>query len=699
MKKPNRLINEKSPYLLQHAHNPVDWYVWSEEAFEKAKKEDKPVFLSIGYSTCHWCHVMEHESFENEEVAALMNDAFVSIKVDREERPDIDGIYMNVCQMLTGSGGWPLTIIMTPDKKPFFAGTYFPGESRYGRTGMEELVPGIKHLWQTKRGEILKSANEITNSIIHSSPARDEIIIEENIFDKAFNEFKRRYDYEYGGFGSAPKFPTPHNLIFLMRYWKRKKEPEALMMVEETLQSMRSGGIYDHTGFGFHRYSTDREWLVPHFEKMLYDQALIVPAYIEAYQITKNIFYKDTAEEILTYVKRDMTSPEGAFYSAEDADSEGEEGKFYLWQIEELKQALSGDEANLAVKIFNVENGGNLSADKAGWIDHMHGGTKGANILHMKKKFNDSLNELDISPESFNRIINTIREKLFNFREKKVHPYKDDKILTDWNSLMISAFARAYQVFGNEKYLTVAEDCAAFILTKMKNEKGLLHRYRDGEAGIAAHLDDYAFFISALLDLYESSFNVDYLKAAIELNDYLVKHFWDNEGGGFFFTSDESEKLLARQKEIYDGAVPSGNSIEMLNLLRLGRLTSGTGYESYSSEIGKAFAESITASPSAYTQMLAAIDFAFGPAFEIVFAGNKNSDGTRALIKVLREKYLPNKTLLLKDPGDDEIINIAPFTKDQVMIDGKASVYVCRNFSCGIPVTSVKELEELLSGL
>jgi uncharacterized protein len=581
MKKENRLAKEKSPYLLQHKYNPVDWYAWSDEAFEKARKEDKPVFLSIGYSTCHWCHVMEKESFEDEEVAKLMNDAFVSIKVDREERPDIDGIYMTVCQMLTGGGGWPLTIIMTPGKKPFFAGTYFPRDGRFGRMGMKELIPRIKELWQNKKDDILNSANQISTALQSAASLPAGNSLNEEIFKIAYKELESRYDEEYGGFGSAPKFPTPHNLIFLLRYRKRYDEKKALDMVEKTLTEMRRGGIYDHIGFGFSRYSTDPQWLVPHFEKMLYDQALLTLAYVETYQATKNPFYKKTAEEILEYVKRDMTSPEGGFYSAEDADSEGEEGKFYLWTEEEIRNILP-DDADLFIKVFNIKKEGN-------WIDSVHGTKTDTNILHLKSDLITLAKENNLTEEKLSAKIEYSRKKLYEVREKRIHPHKDDKILTDWNGLMISAFAKAAQAFNNKEYSETAKKAADFIIKDLITEDGkLLHRYRDGEAGITANADDYAFFIQALLDLYETIFEVKYLKSALKLNEDFIHHFWDRENKGFFFTPDYGEQLIVRQKEIYDGAVPSGNSIAMLNLLRIGRITAKPEFEEMADSINKA---------------------------------------------------------------------------------------------------------------
>ncbi len=693
MVRKNRLKSEKSPYLLQHANNPVDWFPWSDEAFKKARKEDKLIFLSIGYSTCHWCHVMEHESFEDEKVADLMNDSFVSIKVDREERPDIDGIYMTVCQMLTGSGGWPMTIIMTPEKKPFFAGTYFPKETRFGRTGLLELLPKINELWKTKKEEILKSSEEILIAIKKSEirTSGQEIGIE--IFDKAYNEFLKRFDKVNGGFGNSPKFPTPHNLIFLLRYWKRKKEPIALEMVEKTLLKMRLGGIYDHIGFGFHRYSTDSEWLVPHFEKMLYDQAQLVQVYIEVYQITQNDFYKNTAEEILSYVLRDMTSAEGGFYSAEDADSEGEEGKFYIWDSDELKQILDEDEIKFVTNVFNIETGGN-------WIDHVNGIMNGTNILHLKNSVDESADELSLTPEVVLQKIEIIRKKLFVYREKRIHPYKDDKILTDWNSLMISAFAKAYQVFDEEKYLKAAEKAVNFILNNlMTNDGKLLHRYREGEAAISANIEDYAFLISSLLDLYEASFNIKYLKSAIQLNKDFIKHFWDKENGGFFFASDESEEILIRQKEIYDGAIPSGNSVAILNLLRIGRITSNSEFESMASEIGKIFAHNINSTPIAFTQTLTALDFAFGPSYEIVIAGDDKADNSNELIKTIRNNYFPNKTIMFNPSQGKDLTNIAPFASNYKKIEDKTAVYICQDYSCKQPVSDISSLKKMLEEL
>ena len=696
MKKTNRLIKEKSPYLLQHAYNPVDWYSWSDEAFNKARQGDKPVFLSIGYSTCHWCHVMEKESFEDEEVAKLMNDTVISIKVDREERPDIDGIYMSVCQMMTGSGGWPLTIIMTPDKKPFFAGTYFPKESRYGRTGMKDLILQVKQLWKTKREELLKSSEKISSALMSSSSFTAGNPLNEDVFKTAYKEFEERFDEEFGGFGNAPKFPTPHNLMFLLRYWKRYGNVKALEMVEKTLIEMRKGGIYDHIGFGFCRYSTDREWLVPHFEKMLYDQALLVMAYSEAYQSTKKNFYKETAEEILTYIMRDMTSDEGGFYSAEDADSEGEEGKFYLWTTDEIKEIL-GNDSEIFIKFFNVEKEGNLPDGEAGLIDSVHNTRSDKNILHIKKGLSEFAVENDIDEKEFKKMLENGRQKLFEVREKRIHPYKDDKILTDWNGLMISAFSKAAQVFGKNIYSDYAVKAADFILLKMFDAEGrLLHRFRESDAAIFANVDDYAFFTAALLDLYETTFEVKYLKQALKLNDDLIEHFWDEERGGFFFTPGYGEKLITRQKEIYDGAIPSGNSVAMLNLLRIARITMNNSFEEKADKINRAFSRQIGKYPAGFTQFLVGLDFAIGPSYEIILTGEKNTKEAGLFLSIIEDRFIPNKIILFISSAEDPINKIIPYLINYEVQEEKITVYVCENYTCNLPVSDAGELKKAI---
>jgi uncharacterized protein YyaL (SSP411 family) len=689
----NSLISEKSPYLLQHAHNPVDWHPWSEGAFSQAKQEDKPVFLSIGYSTCHWCHVMAHESFEDAQVAKLINDAFVPVKVDREERPDIDQIYMTACQMMTGRGGWPLTIIMTPDKKPFFAATYIPKVGRFGSSGLLELIPRIKDLWTNDRDRLLDSAEKISVNLNQLRTPEAGTALDISTLTNAYEGLCQLFDLQNGGFGSAPKFPTPHNLLFLLRYWKRTGDANALDMVETTLQAMRTGGVYDHVGFGFHRYSTDARWLVPHFEKMLYDQALLAMAYSEAYQATHKVEYAATAREILAYVHRDMTSEAGGFYSAEDADSEGVEGKFYLWSMEELKAFLDKDEFSLLMKLFDIQEGGNFEIER------------GMNILALRSSLEDAASVYGIPEKEIRERLSEIITKLFAAREKRVHPYKDDKILTDWNGLMIAAFAKAAQVLGqalsdqdDQDYSQAARRAADFILEKLRQPDGrLFHRYRDGP-GIQANLDDYSFMIWGLIELYEAVFDAKYLQAALDLNSVVIEHFWDNESGGFYFTPDDGERLLVRHKEIYDGAVPSGNSVAMLNLLRLSRLTGNHQYEELADKIGRAFSIQVSRQPAAYAMLMASLDFGLGPAYEVVVVGDPDAQDTLEMLKALRSRFMPSKVVILVDSGKDSppILRLAEFTKNLSAIEGSATAYVCANHGCALPTTDAARMLDLL---
>jgi uncharacterized protein YyaL (SSP411 family) len=685
----NSLINEKSPYLLQHAHNPVNWFPWGDEAFKKAMAEDKPIFLSIGYSTCHWCHVMEKESFEDTETATLINDAFIAIKVDREERPDIDGIYMSVCQMVTGSGGWPLTIIMTSDRKPFFVGTYFPKNDRFGKSGLLSIIPKIMDLWKNRRKELLDSSEEITLAVKATSKTNSGNQSGEEILHLAAGNFKKRYDPEYGGFGNTPKFPTPHNLTFLLRYWKRYNDNSALGMVENTLIKMRLGGIYDQIGYGFHRYSTDRQWLVPHFEKMLYDQALLVPVYLEAYQATNKKLFLETAEEILSYVMREMTSPSGGFYSAEDADSEGEEGKFYLWTEDEITSILNED-PDFALNLFNIKKEGN-------WTDPMSADKIRSNILFLTQTLDETAVDLKYPPEILKERFIKIRELLFEHRKQRIHPFKDDKILTDWNSLMITAFSKAAQVTGNEVYISFARTGADFISEYLTDKSGkLLHRYRDGDSSISGNIDDYAFYIQALLDLYETSFSIDNLDEAKYMIDLAIHDFWDAETGGFFFSSKDSTDLIVNQKEIYDGAIPSGNSIMILNLLRMSKITADTDYEEKAMMINRAFSSLISKSPSAFSQALIGYDFAFGPSFEIVISSNENDHYAQMMVKEIRKYYLPAKIVLLKT-GSNNLQNIAPYVSGQNPVNGETAIYLCKNFSCDYPITDYKKIGKVLT--
>ena len=684
--KPNRLINEKSPYLLQHARNPVDWYTWGDEAFNRATSESKPVFLSIGYSTCHWCHVMERESFEDEEVAALLNDTFINIKVDREERPDVDAVYMKVCQLMTQSGGWPLTIMMTPDKKPFFAATYIPKENKYGRFGMLEIIPRIKSLWHTRRADVLNAASEVTKALRHPLTGKAGELSEETLH-RAYHSLSVSFDKAHGGFGQAPKFPSPHNFFFLLRYWKRTGDAQALHIAEHTLQNMRRGGIYDQIGFGFHRYSTDARWIVPHFEKMLYDQALMAMAYMELYQATGKKEYENVVREIFTYVLRDMTDKRGGFYSAEDADSEGVEGKFYLWTEEEISTILTKADADLFLSLYRH------SDDME--VQGIHEIPAGHFVPHMKPH-DAGQNEL---METLTRMEH-IRKKLFDVREKRVHPHKDDKILTDWNGLMTAALARGAQVFNEPVYAEAATRTMDFILEYVQTEDGrLLHRYRDGEAAIEANVDDYSFIIWALLELYETTFQTRYLQKALEYHDYLFNHFHDKKNGGLFFTSSHAEELLTRPKELYDGAVPSGNSVAYINALRLSRITGDPETDKRANDIYKAFRAQAEAMPTAFTQFLCGLDFAIGPSSEIIITGNADNQDTQALLATLRKYYAPNKIVLFRPekPENSDIETIAPFVKSHSVINSKATVYVCTNFTCALPTNDPQKMLELLN--
>lgn len=670
--KSNKLIYQKSPYLLQHAYNPVEWFPWSEEAFEKAKSEDKPIFLSIGYSTCHWCHIMEKESFEDFETAELLNKFFISIKVDREERPDVDHIYMTVCQALTGGGGWPLTIFMTPDRKPFFAGTYFPKHDRRGMQGFISLLEKVRKAWTDNRDTLLHSSNQILNAITESDVLRQEEF-EPNLIQEAFSQFKADFDTVYGGFGNAPKFPTPHNFYFLLRYWYNTRDKSALDIVEKTLDSMYRGGIYDHIGYGFSRYSTDRKWLVPHFEKMLYDNALLAVAYLETYQATKNPKYSQIASEIFQYVLRDMTSEEGGFYSAEDADSEGIEGKFYVWSVDEVKSVLGDENGIKFCEYFDITKKGNFEEK---------------NIPNLIKS---------TIPEESKDFVRKCKEALFTCREKRVHPYKDDKILTAWNGLMIAAMAIGGRILSKQEYVVAAEKAVSFIFKKLIREDGrLLARYRDGESAFPAYVDDYAFLIWGLIELYETTFKPDYLQKAVNLNKDLLKYFWDAEKGGLFVYGSDSEQLITRPKEIYDGATPSGNSVSALNFLRLARLTGEHEFEDKANELLKAFSPSIQNYPRGYSFSLIALLFTQSPTKEIVVVADTKDTETQDMLNIIHEEYRPFTISVLRNNETKEIEKIIPFIANYNSVNGKTTAYVCENFSCQAPVTDNEAFRNML---
>lgn len=671
-RKPNRLIHEKSPYLLQHAYNPVDWYPWGPEAFEKAKNEDKPIFLSCGYSCCHWCHVMERESFEDEEVASILNSNFVSIKVDREERPDIDHIYMSVCQALTGHGGWPLSLFLTPDKKPFYAGTYFPKNDHLGVPGFISLLKRIIDAWDHKRDTLLESGEKLV-AVFNDPAGTFQQELDKGLTQEAFNEFLIRFDKLYGGFGQAPKFPSPQNLYFLLRYWHTTHDKRALEIVEKTLDSMYKGGIYDHIGFGFSRYSTDRKWLVPHFEKMLYDNALLAIAYLETYHATRNEKYASVARQIFTYIQRDMTSPEGGFYSAEDADSEGTEGKFYVWTQSEIKEILGEKDGIRFCLCYDISKNGNF---------------EGYNIPNM----------IDSRvPENEKDFMENCRQKLFTIREKRVHPFKDDKILTAWNGLMIAALAIGGRILGDERYTIEAERATEFIFSKMFRYDGrLLARYRNGDASIPAFLDDYAFFVWGLIELYETTYNPRYLQKAVELNSSMLKLFWDETNGGLFINGNDSEQLITRPKEIYDGAAPSGNSAASLNLLRLARLTGRHDLEEKAYEILKAFGKNIASYPPGYSFSLISLMFVHTASKEVIIVEGQDKSKTSELLNIIKDGFSPFTVAMYYSDNHDAIKTLVPYLADYTSVNGLPTAYVCENFTCSYPVTDAGQLKELL---
>lgn len=634
---------------------------------------------------------MERESFEDEEAARLMNDTFISIKVDKEERPDIDNIYMTVCQAMTGSGGWPLTIFMTPDKKPFFSATYIPKENKYGGVGLIELIKKVDYLWKHDNKALLASANDLTEQLHSFYKADTGELIGEDILDETFTQLESLFDSKYGGFGIAPKFPSPHNLLFLLRYYRRNNNKKALNMVTETLDAMSIGGIFDHIGYGFHRYSTDREWLVPHFEKMLYDQAMISIACTEAYQATQNKKYRIIADKIFEYIINDMKSGEGTFFSAEDADSEGVEGKFYVWTADEIKKILSSEDASVAMKAYSITNEGNFREEATRR-------KSGLNILHLKKDIENLSKELNINSAELEAKLDKIRKQLKNVRDKRIRPIRDNKVLTDWNGLVIAALAKAAIAFGNENYIQLAKTSADFFLSSFIKNGRLLHRYIEGQWDFNGNIDDYAFLIFGLTELYEASFDVKYLKQAFALNEQLIKLFWDEEAGGFYFTAKDGEDNIIRTKEVYDGAIPSGNSIALLNLIRLSRIFGDSRLEQYAEKLQKTFSNTVENAPLGYTQFLSAVDYILGPSSEIVICGKRNSEDTKNMIAELNKWFIPNKAVIFNpaDEDDSEIISIAPYVNNQKALEGKATAYVCKNFACGRPTV---EIDEMLKNL
>jgi uncharacterized protein YyaL (SSP411 family) len=700
----NRLSGEKSPYLLQHANNPVDWFPWGEEAFARAKNENKPIFLSIGYSTCHWCHVMEEESFENAQLAQLINQYFIPIKVDREERPDIDGVYMSAVMAMTGQGGWPLTVILTPDQKPFFGGTYFPPLAKRGNQGLGDALTSVHQMWENNRERIMESSVSITEILQEqqNQPIGSETF-NDHVLHRAYEEYARNYDPRYAGFGIAPKFPASHNLSFLLRYHQRTGQRQALEMVEQTLTAMARGGIYDHLGGGFHRYATDQQWQIPHFEKMLYDQALLGRTYCEAYQATKKDFYARIARAIFDYVLTQMQYPLGGFYSAEDADSldpdnptHKKEGAFYAWRDEEIHQELSQEEAALFGYVYGIKKEGNARQDP-------HGEFTGKNIIDQEHDEEEAAQHFQKSIVEVKEMLAQARQKLWRTRQQRPRPHLDDKILVDWNGLMIASLAFGACVLNEPRYREAAERAVRFIEGRLvTNEGRLIHRFRDGEAAIPGTLDDYAFLIAALLDLYEGTFEIRYLRWAHDLTEIMVRLFWDEEKGGFYVTARDGETLLFRQKEIYDGAIPSGNSVAAFNLARLADFTSNQEWAAMVEKIFKAFSATINQHPSAYAQMLIACDFLLGPSAQIVVAGFLSDPLTTKMFAGVYQRFLPRKVVIHR-PADEasaqETISLIPYVQQQQAIKGQPAGYICANHVCRLPATDLVQFTAQLDAM
>jgi uncharacterized protein YyaL (SSP411 family) len=701
----NRLTHEKSPYLLQHAHNPVDWYPWGKEAFEKAKKENKPIFLSVGYSTCHWCHVMEHESFENPEIAKLMNDNFVSIKVDREERPDIDQTYMTFVQATTGSGGWPMTVFLTPDLKPFFGGTYFPPEDKWGQPGLTKVLNKIAEAWKSDRERIVSSADKIINqlqSAIAISGGAEKV--SDAVVRKAYDQFTSQFDAKLGGFGGAPKFPRPVTLNFLFDFYgsdpESKEGKRALEMSIFTLRKMAQGGIHDHIGGGFHRYSTDKFWHVPHFEKMLYDQAQLAMAYLNAFQITREPLFEKTARDILDYVRRDMTSKEGGFYSAEDADSllvqgkpEHAEGAFYVWSKDEIDRLLGTERARLFDYHYGVEQNGNAAEDPQGEF-------KNKNILIQRHEAAATAKKFGLTKEKAEQLLDESRKLLSDSRAKRPRPARDDKIVAAWNGLMISAFARAYQVLDDPAYLEAANKAADFIQQKLyrADTNTLSRTYRQGASEVNGFASDYAFLVQCLLDLYEASFDARKIDMAMKLQARQDELFRDVKQGGYFSTSDADANVPLRMKEADDTAEPSPNSVSALNLLRIGYILDQNDARQRAEETLKAFAKQLEAAPSSMPQMLVALSWSRSKPTQVVIAGKAGDAATQAMLREVHRHFVPHEVLILADGGAGQqfFADRVEFMKSVGKIDNKPTAYVCENFVCQLPTTDVKKLAELL---
>ncbi len=685
----NRLINETSPYLLQHAHNPVDWYPWGPEALEKAKAEDKPMLLSIGYSACHWCHVMERESFENPAIAALMNEHFVSIKVDREERPDLDHIYQNVVQILTGQGGWPLTMFLTPDQEAFYGGTYFPPDNRSGRPGFPRVLQSMAEAYQQRQNDVAKSIEQIREGLQKLATfAAEPGEFTPTLMANAARGLANNVDMVYGGFGTQPKFPNPTNVEFLLRFWRVSGNENFLNMVKLALQKMAQGGIYDQLGGGFHRYSTDTYWRVPHFEKMLYDNAQLLPLYLELYQITGEPFYARVARETLEYVKRELLHPGGGFYATQDADSEGEEGKFFVWTKAEV-DTLLGAESRLFCRYYDITESGNW--EHAQSIPHLT-----VSLEQLAAMFSRPLDEVVTS-------IDASKATLFATREQRPKPFRDEKILTAWNGLMISGMIQAYNVLGDQEALEAVRQTIAFLQRHMLRAGRLFRTYKDGQAKLNGYLDDYAFLIAALLDTFEATFEPTHIELAQALTTTMLEEFWDQDQGAFFFTGESHETLLSRTKSAYDQAIPSGNAVATKNLLRLYYYTGHEDYLQRARRVLHLFKQPMEQQPSGFGSMLTALDFYLQKPQELVLIGTPGAADTQALLQAIHTRYLPNKTLVLLDPqhldvGLESLPLLRQVLTGKTQLDGKATVYVCHNFTCSLPLTDPEALHTKLTG-
>jgi uncharacterized protein YyaL (SSP411 family) len=677
----NRLINETSPYLLQHAHNPVDWHAWGDEAFEKARAENKPILLSIGYSACHWCHVMERESFENEEIAALMNELFVNIKVDREERPDLDEIYMNAVQMMTGRGGWPMTMFLTPEGKPFYGGTYFPPEDRYNVPGFPKILRGVANAYHKQPQDVENSVKEIlarlermSRSVESAEPFEPDIIV------RGAEQLMQAHDSQHGGFGQAPKFPNAGVFELFLRAYHRSKNRRFLDVIAFTLTKMADGGIYDHLGGGFHRYSVDEKWLVPHFEKMLYDNAQLVRIYAQVYRITGEPQFKRVVEETVDYILREMLQPEGGFYSTQDADSEGVEGKFFVWSPEELKRILGEDKAEIFARMYDVSEQGNFENE---------------NILHPILTPEQASKYFNLGIDHILSLVAEAKQKLFAEREKRIKPFRDEKLITAWNGLMLSGLAEAIEITGNEEYQRAAMRSVKFIFSKMFRDGRPLHTYKDGVAKLPGYLDDYAFLAAGLLDLFEATFDRSLFARTRELVDIMLGEFWDDEDGAFFYTGKSHERLISRAKPAFDASIPSGNSIAAQLLLRLYHYTSHEDYLKKAEVILRSYSDAMAAQPFGLAHMLGAVDFYLEKPKEIVVVGQKDDGAAAELLDGVHTIYLPNRTLQLVGPNES-LYSIAPALQGKGQVHGKATAYVCHNFTCSVPVTRWDELKPLL---